>query len=401
LRAHVGEYLKRRGAAAGAHERGTLARLVSCGTPALGGHAWQCAHCATWRVDYNSCRDRFCPSCGGAKRAAWFDRLASSLLPVPHFHLVFTVPHELSEIILANRRELYGLLFRAAWETLRDVALDPQHLGGEVGAVLVLHTWGQALDHHPHVHAIVPGGGLSLDGTRWIEPRSPKFFLPVKVLSRVFRGKFLEGLRRLHDAERCPAPPATTDDEDSSARFAALLRALYAREWVVFSEAPPPAIAADDPAPLVKYLARYVSGAAISDGRLIEHASGHVTFWAKNYRQGRQWTTLRLSGVEFTRRFALHILPSGLARVRRYGLMAPRHLAARQARALLPRPRPPELPARSLGETDDSQSEPSRCPRCEIGQLVLIRTLPRPSRRQVLANCGFPPAPQPAGLDTS
>jgi hypothetical protein len=389
LRAHAAEYRATRGPRASAVERRALRQIALCRTAALGGHAWACDTCGEVQAAYNSCRNRHCPLCGGPARARWLERMREDILPVPYFHLVFTLPHELSTLILANRRELYGLLFRAAWRTLRQVAADPQHLGARVGAVLALHTWGQNLEHHPHVHCVVPGGGLSADGTQWIAS-SPKFFLPVKVLSRLFRGKFLDGLKRLHRKGQVKLDDKLGSLSDAKA-FARWLSPLYEKDWVVYCQ--PPLSPQQGPEAVLKYLARYVSGAAISDARIISHEAGQVTFQAKNYRQGRKRETLTLSGLEFTRRFLLHILPRGLPRVRYYGLLAntqrgllvPR---CRQLLGVLPATPPPAAPPEPLAGTA-SDCAPL-CPACQRGRLVLLEVVPRPSWRDL-----YPPRPAP------
>ena len=376
-----------------------LAQLTACRTAALGGHVWRCAQCGGERVSYNSCRNRFCPGCGGTRRAEWLEQLAASLLPVAHFQVVFTVPHELSRLMLANRRELYGLLFASAAATLQDVAADPQHLGGQIGALLVLHTWGQRLEHHPHIHAVVPAGGLSWDGKRWLPSRAPKFLLPVRVLSAVFRGKFLEGLRALFAAGRLQVAGELAPLAEP-AGFAEFLSGLYQHAWNVFCEAPPAAADAaaektgtPSAAPLLKYLARYVAGAAISAGRLISYTGREVTFWAKDYRRKRR-VQVRLSGVEFTRRFALHILPAGFARVRRIGILANHSRAAARCRELLGTPpvSPPpaaESPARLEPAAAAAPVERPVCPACREGRLGVVSVQPRPRLCEVLDRSGF------------
>jgi len=416
LRAHAASYLNRSGGAAPLHVRSTLAQLAACRSAALGSHVWECAACGETRVAYNSCRNRFCPTCGGGKRAAWLDKLRNRILPVAHFHLVFTVPHELSRLILANRSALYGLLFRAAWDTLHTIAADSQHLGAEVGAVMVLHTWGQNLEHHPHVHAVVPGGGLSPDATRWITPRGAdgQYLLSVQVLSRLFRGKFLAGVKNLYLAGELTlgGPLATWGDR---CRFEAFLSDLYEKEWVVFSQ--PPAHPRQGPDSVLKYLARYVAGAAISDARLTSHTTaedGSVTFRAKNYRQGRKRETLTLSGLEFVRRFALHILPPGFPRVRYYGLLSHRggekHLPKCRELLQASDPRAADLASTPLSSdapvdpptaaaniaggltTATAAVEQPRCPRCDQPTWFKIAERSRPSLWDVLQRSGFAPA---------
>ena len=355
-----------------------LKQLAACRTAALGGHTWACDTCGHTRVAYNSCRNRHCPTCGGPTRARWLDRLQQDLLPVSHFHLVFTIPHELSRLTLANRRAVYGLLFQTAWEALQELAADSKHLGAQVGAVMVLHTWGQNLDHHPHVHCVVPGGGLSPDGQGWVAAH-PKFFLPVVALSRLFRGKFLDGLKRLHrqrKLQRADKLLPLVDVQD----FAAWLDPLYQKDWVVYVQ--PPVSPQQGPEAVLKYLARYVAGAAISDARLLSHAEGRVVFRAKNYRQGHRHETLSLPEQEFVRRFLLHVLPRGFVRVRYYGLLANRQRVALVARCreLLGAVAPvaAEVASHQAHEPILAAESPP-CPACGRGRLILIDSQPRPA----------------------
>jgi hypothetical protein len=394
LRAHADDYRRARGVRLTALEDRVLRELTTCRTAALGGHTWMCDACGHTRVAYNSCRNRHCPTCGGPRRARWLERLRSDLLPVPYFHLVFTIPHELSRLALANRRAVYGLLFQAAGDTLRQLAADPEHLGARVGAVMVLHTWGQNLEHHPHLHCVVPGGGLSPDGQQWIASHAT-FFLPVVALSRLFRGKFLAGLKRLHRQGKLKLADKLLPLFDAQ-DFAAWLQPLYQKDWVVYVQ--PPVSPRQGPDAVLKYLARYVAGAAISDTRLISHTRGQVTFRVKNYRQGRKRETLTLPGVEFVRRFLLHVLPRGFMRVRYYGL-----LANTQRAILLPRCRerlgvplsvePPD--ANTANQDQLTEANHARCPACGTGSLWLIESIPRPTRQsQPSRACLVPPPPR-------
>jgi len=387
-----------------------LAELSACRTPVLGSHTFQCDSCGHRHEACNSCRNRHCPLCGGPARARWLERMLGDALPVPYFHLVFTLPHALSTLIQANRRALFTLLFRSAWAALRDLAADPQYLGAHVGAVMVLHTWGQNLQFHPHVHAVVPGGGLSKEGTRWVPSRSPKYFLPYQTLSRLFRDKFLSGLRRLYGQRSDAQPKKQGQTEEWLARpgeghrparkprlklggqltplaapeaWEPFLRPLAEQDWVVHLQAAP--AGCEGPQAVLKYLARYVKGAAISDRRLLSHEDGRVTFRAKDYRQGRKRKKVTLSGVRFVRRWMLHVLPPGFVRVRYYGLLANADRTARLARCR-------ELLAAGATEASPPTSAPVKpaaerafpCPRCQVGRLQLISRDDPPSWREIL-----------------
>jgi len=410
LRKYGPEYIRQRGAKARLTERRVLAELSACRTPVLGSHTFQCDSCGHRHEACNSCRNRHCPLCGGPARARWLERMLRDALPVPYFHLVFTVPHALSTLIQANRRAIFTLLFRSAWAALRDLAADPQYLGAHVGAVMVLHTWGQNLQLHPHVHAVVPGGGLSEDGTRWVPSRSPKYFLPYQTLSRLFRDKFLSGLRRLYGqrSEARPGKQVQTEEWLAGPReghrpgrksrlklggklaplaepeaWEQFLRPLAEQDWVVHLQSAP--AVCEGPQAVLKYLARYVRGAAISDRRLLSHEDGVVTFRAKDYRQGRKRKKVKLSGVGFVRRWMLHILPPGFVRVRYYGLLANADRTARLARCR-------ELLAASGTAASPPTSAPVEpatertlpCPRCQVGRLRLICRDDPPSWREIL-----------------
>lgn len=293
---------------------------------------------------------------------------------MPYFHVVFTLPHELAALALSNRRLLYDLLFRAATETLRELALDPRHLGARIGGLLVLHTWGQNLEHHPHVHGVIPGGGLSLDGQRWVASRA-SFFLPVKVLSRVFRGKFLAELRAM--AQRgelqLPGQLAPLARPQEWQRFQ---RGLAQREWVVYAKPP-----FGGPEQVLKYLARYTHRVAISNERLLRHQEGQVTFSWKNYAAGGSRQQMTLSGVEFLRRFLQHVLPKGFVRIRQFGLWSNGQRAKQLARCreLLAAVRPAEVPASAPEPlTDDDQDAPQRCPHCGRGNWLIAQEVSRP-----------------------
>jgi hypothetical protein len=305
-------------------QRRALSDLAACRTAALGGHVWRCAGCGHEQVLYNSCRNRHCPTCQASARAAWLERETSCLLPVEYHHVVFTLPAAVAEVALANPAVVYGLLFRAASATVRELAAEPKYLGACVGLVAVLHTWGQNLHHHPHLHCLVTGGGLACDKAgrvtdppRWVACR-PGFFLPVRVLSRVFRGQFLAGLRQAHAQGQLTLAGGLAKLTDAAA-FAAWLRQQYQRDWVVYSQ--PPAAGAEV---VLAYLARYVHRSAISNSRLVGLAEGRVSLTWKDYAHGGKERVLTLSGEEFLRRWVQHVLPKGFVKVRHYGLLASR-----------------------------------------------------------------------------
>jgi hypothetical protein len=358
-------------------ERRVMAAIEACRTPVLGGHVEQCADCGLVRCAYNSCRNRHCPKCQGLARAAWLEARQAELLPVPHYHLVFTVPVPAAEIAFQNKRVVYAILFRAAAEALRDIAADPRHLGAEIGAVAVLHTWGQSLHHHPHLHCIVPGGGLSPDQTRWIACR-PGFFLPVRVLSRRFRTLFLAQLQAAFAAGelRFSGALAALAEPDE---FVERLGALRGTEWVVYAKRP-----FAGPEQVLAYLGRYTHRVAIANSRLTQLADGQVSFTWKDYRDHGKTKVMTLAADEFMRRFLQHTVPDGFHRVRHIGFLANGHRTAKLAlcRTLLdaPVPEPPALQTwrdryRQLtGETIDV------CPDCS-GEMqergLLLRCPPR------------------------
>ena len=294
-----------------------MSAIETCRTSALGGHVERCEDCAHERVAYNSCRNRHCPKCQGAAARQWLAEREAELLPVPYYHVVFTLPAAIGAIAFQNKAVVYDLLFRTAAETLTTIAADPKHLGARIGLTAVLHTWGSALTHHPHVHVIVPGGGLSPDGSRWIACK-PGFFLPVRVLSRLFRRLFLEGLAALHEAGRLAFFGDLAPLADKRA-FDAALAPLRRSEWVVYAKRP-----FAGPQAVLAYLSRYTHRVAISNSRLIALDEAGVTFKWKDYRiKGRdRLRTMTLDAAEFIRRFLLHVLPSGFHRIRHYGLFA-------------------------------------------------------------------------------
>jgi hypothetical protein len=320
IRQHGERFIEIHGTWLTAQHRRVLRALTRCRTAALGGHLDRCSRCDYRTISYNSCRNRHCPKCLTQARDRWLAARQDELLPVGYHHIVFTLPHELSWLALQNKRVVYDLLFRASAATLLEVAADRQHLGAAIGFLSVLHTWGQNLLHHPHVHCVIPVGGLSLDGTQWVHPRY-RFFLPVKVLSRVFRGKFVAGLKLAFRRGRLALPGRLADLVDASP-FRAFLRRLFRHDWVVYAKPP-----FGGPTHVLHYLARYTHRVAISNHRIVDLTEGQVTFRWKDYAHGNLQRTMTVSGVEFLRRFSLHVLPKGFVRIRFFGFLASRRRA--------------------------------------------------------------------------
>ena len=298
-------------------QRRVMSAIERCRTAALGGHVEECDACGHQRIAFNSCRNRHCPKCQSLARAQWLEDRQAELLPVEYFHVVFTLPAPISDIAYTNKAAVYGLLFDVAADVLQTIAADPKHLGARIGATLVLHTWGSALTHHPHVHGIVPGGGLSPDGQRWVACR-PGFFLPVRVLSRLFRRRFLEALAQLHAAGQLRFFGEHAALADGTA-FAAWLKPLAKCNWVVYAKRP-----FAGPEAVLAYLSRYTHRVAIANSRLVSLDERGVTFRWKDYRDkgSTRYKTMTLEPGEFMRRFLLHVLPAGFHRIRHYGLLA-------------------------------------------------------------------------------
>jgi Putative transposase/Transposase zinc-binding domain len=368
-------------------QRRALRDLVRCRTAALGGHVEACDACGQVRIAYNSCRNRNCPKCQAAARAAWLDRQSADLLPVEYFHVVFTLPNALGALGLQNPTLLYGALFRAAAASLLTLASDPKHLGAEIGFLAVLHTWGQTLTLHPHVHCVVPGGGLSPDGQRWLSCR-PGFFLPVRPLSRLFRGKYLATLQQLYQQGRLVLA-GTQAELAEPRRFADWIDELRASEWVVYAKPP-----FGGPEQVLKYLARYTHRVAISNQRLVSVDDRTVSFHWKDYADDNSAKVMTLDGVEFLRRFLQHVLPSGFVRIRHFGLLANRHREEKlsRCRSLLNASATVDssesLPVEgaeaakaetSVGEIEEAAEAGVRCPVCGKGRMVIIEMLPRTS----------------------
>jgi hypothetical protein len=350
-----------------------MSAIENCRTAALGGHVARCENCAHEVIAYNSCRNRHCPKCQGAAARTWLAEREAELLPVPYYHLVFTLPAAVADIAYHNKATVYDILFKASAETLITIAADPKHLGARVGAISVLHTWGSALTHHPHVHMIAPGGGFSLDGLRWVACR-PGFFLPVRVLSRLFRRLFLEKLMTAFEAGelRFFGVHANLSTRDA---FTAFLAPLRKAEWVVYAKRP-----FGGPEAVLAYLARYTHRVAISNSRLMALRDGAVAFKWKDYRiKGRdRQKTMTLPVPEFIRRFLIHVLPSGFHRIRRYGLFAGSACAQNIARARQLLATPPQPPP----DDDADPPNPSLpCPCCG-GRMIVVETFGRAGARR-------------------
>jgi hypothetical protein len=341
-----------------------LHAIARCRTAALGGHRDQCPQCGYQAISYNSCRNRHCPKCQTAARDKWLAARQQELLAVGYFHVVFTLPQELSLLALQNKKAVYSLLFRASAETLLQVATDPKHLGAEIGFLSVLHTWGQNLLHHPHVHCVIPAGGLSADHSRWV-PSQPGFFLPVTVLSRVFRGKFVAGLKQLLRSGKLVLAGKLKALATRSA-FHAFLRSLFRKDWIVYAKRP-----FGGPDHVLHYLARYTHRVAISNHRLIAFENDQVTFRWKDYAHGNKKRKMTVSADEFLRRFLLHVLPRGFVRIRSFGFLANRCRAD-----LLPLCRQllhQQAHLNHMIAPQDASPACGACPKCSAPMLLIER----------------------------
>ena len=345
------------------HEQARVLRAIAqCRTAALGGHVEQWVSCGAERVGYDSCRNRHCPKCQGSARAKWLAAEQTLLLPIPYFHIVFTLPHQLNPLIRVNQRRLYDLLFQTAAQTLQEFARDPKHLGAEIGITAVLHTWGQTLTEHIHVHCVVTGGGLRLDGTQW-RACQRRFLFAVKALGTVFRGKYLAGVERLRTQQRLTFAGESAPLAEEAA-WNALRQHLYAHPWVVYAKPP-----WGSPEQVLKYLSRYTHRVASANSRLVFVGDGVVRFRYMDYAAGRTAKVMELTAAEFLRRFLLHVVPTGFVRIRHYGLLANRTRQAKlsRARQLLavvaatPLLSPVSVPATDTGP---SPTAAARCPLC-------------------------------------
>jgi hypothetical protein len=345
-----------------------MSAIENCRTAALGGHVEACEDCGQWRIAYNSCRNRHCPKCQGAAARTWLAEREADLLPVGYFHVVFTLPAEVADIAFQNKAVVYDLLFRAASETMLTIAADPKHLGARIGITAVLHTWGSAMTHHPHVHMIVPGGGIAPDASRWISSR-PAFLLPVRVLGKLFRRLFLTRLLALRDAGRLGFFGTMAHLIERRA-FLRHLAPVRGKRWVVYAKAP-----FAGPEAVLAYLARYTHKVAISNSRLIAFDATGVTFRYKDYRRAEsdRQQVMILAADEFIRRFLLHILPRGFHRIRHYGLLAgsARKVSLALARELLDVAAPPDP-----GDPDEPEDFRRPCPCCG-GRMIVIEVFER------------------------
>src|ERR1022692_594328 len=354
-------------------QRKAFEAIRDCRTAALGGHVEyveQCDECGHRVISYNSCRNRHCPKCQAAARAKWLAERQAELLPVAYFHVVFTLPQKIGGLALQNAREIYSILFRAASETLLTIAADPKRLGASLGFLAVLHSWGQNLHLHPHLHCVVPGGGLSPDGKRWIPCRKSSFLLPKRVLSARFRNVFLTYLRKAFDEGKL-----RFHGEMAALNKPGVFEALCVRagriKWVVFVKPP-----FGGPEQVLKYLARYTHRVAISNSRILSIEDGKVTFLWKDYADGGKTKPMTLDAVEFIRRFLLHILPAGFVRIRQFGFLANRARKEKLAlcRALLGAP--PAPPSTAAADVGDRKADEKLCPVCKTGHMIFIRIFP-------------------------
>ena len=369
-------YRQQHGASMSAGQRRVMTAIEVCRTAALGGHLERCDQCGYERNAFNSCRDRHCPKCQCLARAQWIEERQSELLQVPYFHIVFTVPEEIAAIAYQNKEVVYDILFQATAETLKTIAADPQHLGAEIGFFAVLHSWGQNLLFHPHLHCVVPGGGLSPDGQRWVSCR-PTFFLPVKVLSRRFRRVFLEALQRAFDSGQLRFFNSLEPLREQHA-FIQLLERWKDCEWVVYAKRP-----FAGPQQVLDYVGRYTHRVAISNNRLLDIENDQVRFQWKDYRSDGQIKTMTLSASEFIRRFLLHVLPEGFQRIRYYGFLGNRYRKQKLelCRRLLGTPTLVE-PANAAKDYRDRYEELTghslyQCPQCKQGRMQVIEILLR------------------------
>jgi hypothetical protein len=374
VRAHGNEFRHAQAASLSMQQKRVLRCIELCRTAALGGHLERCDQCGHERNAYNSCADRHCPKCQALARAKWLEKRQAELLPCEYFHVIFTLPQALAVLALQNKKQMYDLLFRATAETLQSIAADPKLLGVHIGFFCILHSWGQTLIHHPHLHCVVPGGGISLDGSRWVVCRSARFLLPVRVLSCRFRKLYLHYLEQAYAAGKLRFPGQLQRLSEPQA-FARYLAPLRKSKWVVYCKPP-----FGGPERVLDYLGRYTHRVAISNNRLKELKEGRVTFAYKDYKDGNQQKLLTLSADEFLRRFLLHVLPAGFQRIRHYGLFCNRHRAENLARCreLLGIPAPVSPAPQDYCERyrQLTGQDLLQCPQCKKGQMRRIDVIP-------------------------
>ena len=371
-------------------QRRVMTAIESCRTAALGGHLEACDHCGYQRPAYNSCRNRHCPKCQGLARAGWLADRQAELLPVGYFHNVFTLPHELNDLLAANPRRLYNLLFHSVAQTLQAFSADPHYgLGGQLGFTAVLHTWDQKLLYHVHLHCVIAGGALAFDGSRWLAA-PPHYLFPVRALSQAFRQRYVEGLRHAWDQEELLFPGRLAALAVRAA-FAAFLESLAAKDWVVYSQPP-----FGGPATVLEYLSRYTHRVALSNSRLRASEDGRVTFTYRDRRDHNRTKELTLSAAEFIRRFLQHVTPPGLCRMRHYGFLSNR---AKEQQLTRCRMLLGQLKAATATEPGPAtrlllagDSDPGRCPQCGQGRMVRIQHLPREPRPEMLQATSTPTA---------
>lgn len=380
------DYVAQKGPLPG-HHYTVVNALLSCHTSSLGGHVYRCEQCGHEKISYNSCRNRHCPSCQATARAQWVDNRMKELLPVPYFHVVFTVPASLNPFALRNKEIFYNILFQAASETLQTLAGNPKRLGAEVGFIAILHTWGQNLLDHPHLHCVVPAGGLSADRERWKKIPYGNFLFPVKVMSAMFRGKFLD-LFKAAISDGAIHFHGALEEYKNAGEFSSLLNSLYESDWVVYAK-PPFA----GPKAVLKYLGRYTHRIAIANSRLLELTDTHVSFSWKDYADENRKKVMTLTHAEFIRRFLLHIVPHGFVRIRYYGFMSQASKKEKLFRCMELLGQKPQEP---LSDDIDKKAwdlllkelcgiDPWKCPLCNKGRLVQHRILPRPQRKERLS----------------
>src|SRR5215470_16339871 len=377
FRRYGADYRQQHGASLSVAQRRVMTAIESCRTAVLGGHLERCDQCGHERNAYNSCANRQCPKCQSLERAEWLEKRRSELLNTQYFHVVFTVPEQIAPIAYQNKKVVYGILFRATADTLRTIAADPKHLGAEIGFFAVLHSWGSNLLHHPHLHCVVPGGGLSPDGSQWISCR-PGFFLPVRVLSRLFRRLFLKYLLKAFDAGKLQFFSSLEPLRERRAFFRHLAP-TRATKWVVYAKRP-----FAGPEQVLDYVGRYTHRVAISNNRLLDIAESKVTFRYKDYRHEAQQKTMTLQAEEFIRRFLLHVLPVGFQRIRYYGFLANRYREQKLAHCRELLGMPSCEPSASEAAKDYCQRYEEltgcslrECPVCHQGRMLVIEILPR------------------------